>query len=69
MLFHISECGEGHYGSGCNETCGHCFNTTCDAVLGSCTHDCIPGYDFNKDNTCKTSKYDAIQITALLCVY
>lgn len=40
-----SECGIGHYGYNCNETCGYCIDSLqCSTVNGTCLTGCRAGY-------------------------
>lgn len=44
------ECSAGYFGKSCNNSCGHCVNSSmCDHVTGVCFGGCGPGY---KEPTC-----------------
>ena len=43
----ITECDEGFYGTYCNQTCGNCFQTTCDKTTGRCPDGCDAGWNGN----------------------
>lgn len=51
----VSECTKGSYGSGCNETCGHCRHVSqCFHINGSCPTGCDTGY---QGGLCKSREY------------
>ena len=45
-------CENGMYGQNCSETCGNCFESTCNNVNGTCAEGCEAGF---MKNLCKTS--------------
>lgn len=47
------ECNQGKYGYNCTEHCGHCYNSSCNPVNGSCLTGCKPGY---YGNLCQQGK-------------
>ena len=45
-------CEFGKYGQNCSETCGKCFENTCNHINGTCADGCAAGF---MTNLCKTS--------------
>ncbi|XP_076437892.1 uncharacterized protein LOC143277062 isoform X2 [Babylonia areolata] len=37
-------CDKGHYGAGCKQTCGTCYDSECDPETGQCLLGCVPGF-------------------------